>query len=130
MSRTWCIYARDEHDKWIEEPISSTLSHEDDIPFHMGRFKHYVFRQGLNDLPNNKIYLYKGFRMAKSCMYDNKLVVTLCSKDAVDAWSSCKRSKLGLKFDKLWTQESSSYPYMLTFPYVITFLRDSQSAED
>ena len=66
LSRTWFIYARDKSDRWME-PLASTLSNEEDLEFHMARFKHYVFLLGLDNLDAeiSKIYLYQNRRVAK-----------------------------------------------------------------
>ena len=110
ISRTWFIYARDKNDKWLEEPLESTLSHEDDIRYHMGKFKHKFFRLALGRLDENiaKIYLYQGWRVAKCTKHgDDGMTVEFSSKDAHNAWLTCKRSRLGLKFDEKFRVSSS-----------------------
>lgn len=104
LSRTWFIYARDDNDRWIE-PLTSTLTNEDDIVFHMGRFKHYVFKLGLGELEKtiSKIYLYQNRRVAKCVKSDTEIEIEFSSKEAADAWSTCKRSKKGRKFDSMYT---------------------------
>ena len=104
LSRTWFIYARDNNDRWME-PLASTLSNEEDLAFHMGRFKHYVFLLGLGklDAEISKIYLYQNRRVAKCVKSESEIVVEFCSKEAADAWTSCKRSKKGRKFDSMYS---------------------------
>ena len=76
VSRTWFIYARDSSDNWME-PLTSTVANDDDITFHMGRFKHYVFLLGLNklDATISKIYLYQNRRVAKCHKTEDSIVV-------------------------------------------------------
>ena len=104
VSRTWFIYARDSSDNWME-PLTSTVANDDDITFHMGRFKHYVFLLGLNKLDPtiSKIYLYQNRRVAKCHKTEDSIVVDFWSKEAAKAWSTCKRSKQGRKFDSVYT---------------------------
>jgi hypothetical protein len=103
LSRTWFIYARDKSDRWME-PLASTLSNEEDVEFHMARFKHYVFLLGLDNLDAeiSKIYLYQNRRVAKCVKSGSEIVVDFSSKEAAFAWTSCKRSKKGRKFDSLY----------------------------
>ena len=110
VSSTWFIYARGADDNWLEEPLASTLSRDDDIKFHMGRFKHYVFSLALEKLEDGiqKIYLYQGRRVARAESKDGKIYITFSSSEATTAWSECKRSKLGLEFDKRFNKESES----------------------
>jgi|MDTG01.1.fsa_nt_gb hypothetical protein len=126
VSRTWFIYARDENDRWLQEPLASTLTHEDDYSFHMGRFKHFVFKLGLGRLTSLKIYLYKGFRVAKAVRKAESVDVIFYSKEAAEAWNTCKRSQLGQAFD-LEFQEVDQPD---AFKHVFNRIEDSQSAED
>lgn len=123
VSRTWFIYARDGDDNWIEEPLASTITHDDDLHFHMGRFKHYVFSLSLGKLTEGirKIYLYQGRRVARCERFDDKVVVTMSSREAMSAWAECKRSKLGLEFDKRFEQTSRT-----TYDITFTRMQDSQ----
>ena len=110
ISRTWFIYARSKDDKWLDEPLESTLAHEDDIRYHMGKFKHKFFRLALNRLDDNivKIYLYHGWRVAKCTKHeDGSLTVAFSTREAHNAWLTCKRSRLGLKFDEKYKVSSS-----------------------
>lgn len=125
VSRTWFIYARDADDKWIETPLASTVAHEEDVEFHMGRFKHYVFKLALGELDStiSKIYLYCGTRVAK-CIFmkeEKKIYVEFSSAEAASAWDTCKRSKRGLMFDRRF-EETSKEVYKVVFSY----LQDSQ----
>tara|TARA_B110000003_G_C16583336_1_gene508908 strand:+ start:973 stop:1368 length:396 start_codon:yes stop_codon:yes gene_type:complete len=119
VSRTWFIYARGADDNWLEEPLASTISHDDDIKFHMGRFKHYAFSLALGKLEEGikKIYLYQGRRVARAESSDGKIYVRFSSHEAVVAWSECKRSKLGLEFDRRF-DETSSGAYDVSFTRV------------
>lgn len=125
LSRTWFIYARDANDKWME-PLTSTLTNEDDIEHHMGRFKHYVFLLALGKLDEciSKIYLYRHRRVARCEIFEEELRVDFSSKEAMDAWNSCKRSKQGRKFDSIFSFKEQG-------DYSVTFTRcpDLQSAE-
>lgn len=106
-SRTWFIYGRDENDYWIKEPLASTVAKDDDVEFHMGRFKHYVFKLALGKLDHaRKIYLYHGRREVKAVMRDGNLFVTFTRQESADAWTTCKRSHLGKEFDKLFVHKT------------------------
>ena len=122
VSRTWFIYARDASDRWME-PLTSTVSNDDNLEFHMGRFKHYVFSLSLGKLTEGirKIYLYQGRRVARCERFDDKVVVTMSSREAMTAWVECKRSKLGLEFDKRFEQTSRT-----TYDITFTRMQDSQ----
>lgn len=126
VSRTWFIYARDENDNWME-PLASTVANDDDIKHHMGRFKHYVFLLGQGKLDDSisKIYLYQSRRVAKCVKTDGEICVEFSSKEAADAWSVCKRSKQGRKFDSLYTLDETS-----EYSVVFKSCQDSQSVED
>ena len=104
VSRTWFIYARDASDRWME-PLTSTVSNDDNLEFHMGRFKHYVFLLGLGKLDESisKIYLYQNRRFAKCVRSEDTLTVEFSTAQAAKAWSTCKRSKQGRKFDSVYT---------------------------
>jgi len=115
ISRTWFLYARDKQDNWLTDPIDSTLVKDDDCKYHMGKFKHKVFRFALGqELEHcSKIYLYQGWRRAKCELTDETCVVTFSDKEALEAWDTCKRSKLGNKFDQHFLEaEKSSYVYI------------------
>ena len=134
FSGPWFIYGRDLDDKWIEEPIS-TFSKEDDILFHMGRFKHHVFELGLDKMNIKKIYLYQKFRVIKAFRQDDKIIVVFSSEEATKAWLNCKRSKLGIDFDKIYDHISNDLNSVvfqrktaLSYKHIITMHnQDSQS---
>ena len=139
FSGPWFIYGRDLDDKWIEEPIS-VYSKEADILFHMGRFKHHVFELGLGKMKIKKIYLYQKFRVVKAFRQDDKIIVVFSSDEAKKAWLNCKRSKLGIDFDKIYDHVSNDLnsksvvfqrktgPDVLSYKHVITMHnQDSQS---
>jgi len=102
LTTTWYTYARGKDDKWLEEPIDSTVAKADDIQHHMGRFKHKVFRlalgQQFSETP--KIYLYQGSRRVKCEKTSDSVIVTFSDSVAKEAWLQCRRSKLGLKVDE------------------------------
>ena len=126
VSRTWFIYARDASDKWME-PLASTVSNDDDIVFHMGRFKHYVFLLGLGKLDPtiSKIYLYQSRRFARCEKKDGEVCVEFSTKEASDAWLTCKRSKMGRKFDSVYSTTEET-----EWRHVFSSCPDSQSVED
>ena len=142
FSGPWFIYGRDLDDKWMEEPISTCSSKEDNILFHMGRFKHHVFELGLDKMEIKKIYLYQKFRVVKAFRQDDKIIVVFSSEEAKKAWFDCKRSKLGLDFDKIYDHISNDInstsvvfqrktgPDVLSYKHIISMHnQDSQSAE-
>lgn len=103
ISRTWFVYARSHEGKWLDDPIDSTISREDDMKYHMGKFRHKFFRFALGLLDKNiaKIYLYHGWRIAKCTKNkDNSLTVEFSSIEAHNAWLTSRRSQLGKKFDE------------------------------
>lgn len=123
MSQTWFIYGRDTEDKWLDEPLASTLTKADEIEFHMKRFKYHVYQLGLGHFQNvHKIYLYQGFRVAKCVLKDDTVRVEFCSEAAKQAWASCKRPSPCRKFDSVYTKLTDD-------PLVFTKNPDSQSVE-
>lgn len=123
MSHTWFIYGRDKNDKWLDEPIVSTLTKADNIEFHMKRFKYHVYQLGLGYLDNvHKIYLYQGFRVAKCVLKDDTVTVEFSSEAAKKAWSTCKRPSPYRKFDSVYTKISED-------PVIFTKNPDSQAVE-
>lgn len=116
LSRTWFIYARDKEGNWCSEPIDSTITKDDDICYHMGRFKHKVFLyslgQGLTDC--SKIYLYQGWRKVKAELTEDALIVTFSDIHSKDAWDKCRRSKKGNEFDLCFSKPEKTY-YTYTF---------------
>ena len=109
VSRTWFIYARDASDSWMD-PLTSTVSNDDNLEFHMALFKHYVFLLGLGQLDEtiSKIYLYQNVRYAKCVRSEETITVDFSSLDASSAWTACKRSKKGRKFDSIYTLKEKS----------------------
>ena len=87
LSRTWYIYSRDADDKWSETPVASTLARGDDIEHHIGRFKHVVFQMALNRMAGvQKVYLYRGWRIAKAHRDNNCLVLDFSKDEYANAW--------------------------------------------
>ena len=121
MSHTWFIYGRDKEDRWLDEPLASTLKKSDNIKFHMKRFKYHVFQLGLGYLDSvHKIYLYQGFRVAKCVLKDDDtMTVEFSSEAAKQAWFTCKRPATCRKFDSMYTKISDD-------PVVFTKNPDSQ----
>ena len=112
ISRTWFVYARSRDGKWLDDPLESTLAHEDDLEYHMGKFRHKFFRLALDRLNKDKdidkIYLYHGWRVAKCTKHeDNSLTVEFSSKEAHNAWLTSRRSHLGRIFDERYKVSSS-----------------------
>ena len=107
LSRTWYIYGRDLSDNWISEPLNSTLAKEDDTNFHMGRFKHQVYLMALNldHIKVTKMYLYHGWRRVKCEKTENLITITFSDNEARQAWSECKRSRLGKLYDSTWKKK-------------------------
>ncbi len=141
LSGPWFIYGRDLDDKWMDKPISTSSSNEN-IIFHMGRFKHHVFELGLGKIEIHKIYLYQKFRVVKAFSQDDKIIVMFSSVEAKKAWFNCKRSKLGLTFDKVFDHISNDInsesivfqrktdSNVLSFKHIISMhSQDSQSVE-
>jgi hypothetical protein len=142
LSGPWFIYRRDLDDTWMDKPISTSSSNENNIIFHMGRFKHHVFELGLNKIEIHKIYLYQKFRHAKAFRQDDKIIVMFSSTEAKKAWFNCKRSKLGLTFDKVFDHISNDVnsesivfqrktgQNVLSYKHIISMhSQDSQSVE-
>lgn len=118
LSTTWYTYGRDLDDVWLEDPIDSTVAKSDNIPHHVGKFKHKVFQLAIGreyqDTP--KIYLYQGFRRIKCEKTDNQIIITFSDKEAIDGWKNCKRSKAGKIFDEQYTEdETNKNPYVYIF---------------
>ncbi len=108
FSTTWYIYSREENDEWSAEPIASTLAREDDINFHLGRFKHIVFKMGVGQLKNiKKVYLYHGWRMAKAEMTDNEIRLYFRDESIAEKWwesvEECiETGVFSAEFDENW----------------------------
>lgn len=86
-SRTWFIYSREEDDTWSETPIASTLVRAGELDYHLGRFKHIVFKMSTDNLgPIRKVYLYHGWRVAKAEVADNLLCLSFATRFEADQW--------------------------------------------
>lgn len=109
VSRTWYMYGRKKDGNWLAEPLDSTVSKDDDMVFHMGRFKHKMFRLALGKLDGDveKIYLYRGWRVAKVVKGEGVIDVIFASVEAHNAWLRCKRSRLGKDFDLQYKLEKA-----------------------
>ena len=96
------VYNRDNMDNWVEKPMIT--SDKDDLQWICGRFKHTFFELAQAKVFDfNKIYLYENRSRLTRCELSNdKQTITVIhsTSAASDAWESCKRSKLGIKFDK------------------------------
>lgn len=115
VTRTWFIYARDQQDNWLTDPIDSTIMKDDDCKYHMGKFKHKIFQFALGQEFQHckKIYLYQGWRRVKCDLQDQACVITFSDTEAKEAWDTCKRSKLGKTFDQHFElAEQQSYMYI------------------
>jgi len=87
LSTTWYIYSREENDEWSETPIASTLAREDDINYHLGRFKHIVYKMGVGKLNSiQKVYLYHGWRIVKATLEKNELRLEFTDKTTAEKW--------------------------------------------
>jgi hypothetical protein len=86
-SCTWFIYSRDKDDTWSDTPIASTLVREEELNYHLGRFKHVVFKMCTDNLgPIRKVYLYHGWRVAKAEVMDNLLCLFFATRVQADQW--------------------------------------------
>lgn len=117
QSQSWFMYARDKQDYWIPEPLYSTLMREDDVLHHMGRFKHRFFVFALGQLESvGKLYLYRGRYRQVKCWFDGEtLTVDFSTEESLKAWSDTRRSKKGLDFDLLFTQQVSESKWKLQY---------------
>ena len=116
QSQTWFMYGRDDNDNWLPDPLFSSVAKAEDANYHMGRFKHKFFEYALNELDNvHKLYLYQGRSRFVKCSYiEDTLKVEFCNNAAKTAWSECRRSKKGLRFDE-------KHEKMETNPWNIVF---------
>jgi len=96
------IYNRDKDDKWAATPLIT--NEQEEIDWHYGRFKHMFFELSAGDMYGfYKIYLYENTTRLTRCELsaDKKTMTVIHSSSAAsEVWESCKRSKLGNKFDK------------------------------
>tara|TARA_B110000908_G_C10259341_1_gene457996 strand:- start:3358 stop:3786 length:429 start_codon:yes stop_codon:yes gene_type:complete len=102
-STTYFIYNRDSKDLWVDKPLITNTT--EDLDWHCGRFKHTFFKLSLGTFDFKKIYLYQNrVRLSRAELtVDGQTMSVIHSTSAAsDAWENCKRSKLGLKFDKLF----------------------------
>lgn len=104
ISRTWYIYGRDHSDKWLSAPLDSTLARENDINFHMGRFKHQLYLMALKlaHTEVSKMYLYQGWRRAKCVFEKDDILLTFSDYESLQAWETCHRSRLDTTFAANW----------------------------
>lgn len=110
LSRTWYIYSRNADDKWSETPVASTLAREDDIHYHIGRFKHVVFQMALKRLDSvQKVYLYRGWRIAKAHRDHNCLELEFYNEEYANAWWDAEEQPVDTggtftrAFARIWT---------------------------
>jgi hypothetical protein len=117
LTTTWYTYGRNENDYWLEEPIDSTVAKSENPLHHMGKFKHKVFQLALGEKYTStpKIYLYQGYRKAKCELTDKSIIVTFSDSESKKAWDTCRRSKLGLKFDEIYKLPTSKETYVYIF---------------
>lgn len=117
LTSTWYTYGRDVNDNWLEDPIDSTVAKADNPLHHMGKFKHKVFLLALGEkyTETPKIYLYQGRRKVKCELTDTQVIITFSDSDSKKSWDSCKRSKLGLKFDEIYKLPTSKETYVYIF---------------
>jgi len=104
LSHSWDVYGRDSEDNWLPNPIHSSTDKYTDCQFHMGRFKHRFF-MFVNDKRENaylKIYLYQGWRKVKCEKRKEIVTVTFSNTSVRNNWDTCRRSRLGKKFDQNW----------------------------
>jgi len=96
------VYNRDNTDTWNEDPM--ILSDKENLQWICGRFKHTFFELAQSKVFDfNKIYLYENrSRLIRCELSKDKQTITVIhsTSAASDAWENCKRSKLGIKFDK------------------------------
>jgi len=105
VSTTWYIYSREENDEWSETPIASTLTREEDVNYHIGRFKQIVYKMSVGKLQNiRKIYLYHGWRVVKAVMEENELRLEFTDKTTAEKWweSDEECGVFSKEFDKKW----------------------------
>lgn len=95
VSQTWYVYARTHDQKWTPEPLFSTLAKADDLQYHMGRFKHVVYKLCLGHYDDIcKVYLYQGWRIAKAERYNNRVKITFKNKNIETAWEKCAEVRI------------------------------------
>jgi len=96
------VYNRDNTDTWNEDPM--ILSDKENLQWICGRFKHTFFELAQAKVFDfNKIYLYENrSRLTRCELSKDKQTITVIhsTSAASDAWENCKRSKLGIHFDK------------------------------
>jgi hypothetical protein len=115
ITKTWYVYARDLDDKWLDDPLHSTVAKEENDNHHVGMFKHKIFKFALEeDFKHcSKIYLYHGWRKIKVHKDCDTITVTFSDNGAKDAWDTCKRSRFGVRFDANWSVASEeSFVYI------------------
>lgn len=119
MGQTWFMYARNKEDYWVKEPFYSTLTNENNIEYHMGRFKHRVFLFALGELDEPdvyKMYLYQGWSREVKCWFqEDTLKIQFSTERARNAWGLCRRSKKGLSFDNKFVKVNTNNKWVLHF---------------
>jgi len=121
LSTTWFIYSREENDDWSENPLASTLTHEKDVNYHIGRFKHLVYKMCVGKLQNiRKVYLYHGWRMIKAVMDKNELCLEFTDKATAEKWwesdEECIETGVYSKeFDKKWKVRDAPSSSKITY---------------
>lgn len=124
QSQTWFMYGRDKNDRWTPA-LYHTLANADDIDFHMGRFKHKVFEFALGEMDIHKLYLYHNWtRHAKAWFEEDTFKIQFSSVAARDSWKTCKRSKRGQSFDKVFS------PIEVPDEWVLYFRKNPQELSD
>lgn len=114
VSQTWYIYGRSYDQCWLPEPIVSTLCKADDLQYHIGRFKHTVYKLCLGHLENVcKVYLYQGWRVAKAERHETYVKVTFRDKTTAAVWDACDEvpfdgRKLSADFSSHYTSEANN----------------------
>ena len=109
ITKTWYVYARDTNDKWLEDPLHSTVAKEDNEKHHIGMFKHRTFQFALGQQHSDcyKLYLYHGWRRIKVQRDQTSLAVFFSDGAAKEAWDHSRKPKIGEHFYKHWSLESS-----------------------
>jgi len=96
------IYNRDKNDFWVQTPMIS--NEKQNMEWFYGRFKHTFFELSTETVFDfYKIYLYENNTRLTRCELSkdkNKMTVIHSTSAASKAWENCKRSKLGIMFDK------------------------------
>ena len=90
VSQTWYVYGRGHDQKWLPEPILSTVAKADNVRHHMGRFKHMVYKLCIGQIEDvSKIYLYQGWRFAKAEQCEKYVKMTFKTEAIARIWDTC-----------------------------------------